>query len=493
MKKVMAILCSIFLIAACWVFSTEQSVLDTTRESNTPGEIRNTLTTFNAIIPQKTYIFIIGNNTYSDESGYEKLTQCHNDINLMKKIFMHCCNVADDNIFSYLDITLPGCQKYFNQFLNTIDKESLVIIFYSGHGDPNGSLVFVDGKKLNPVELRRHINSFSNDTVLLIDACYSGNNEGPLDFFQKDQPFKSNCIRIYSSLAHLTAKEISYENHFFKSALPFYSEVLDINNIDGNSYFTALIGHFFTHYKLKKGENVSYSELVSYITNKGKIYVETLAKTKGEARKSAWEEAVYRLNQLPKIHPVDEKVSFIEPEHEYIILQKKKYNFWPKKNFLSLGIDTGVPLTMPPYNKSLGLSIMPLISLLYNLNYSWGILGLGIQAGIQWVSTRPEVEYNYNLLIYPLTLKCSYSTKLSIPLYFLYELSLGIGINQLLFTDYPERDSMGTKFYLGTGCGIGFNLTKKYSIGLGLHYITLMPYEDMFHLISPRIDFVYYF
>jgi Ni,Fe-hydrogenase maturation factor len=190
---------------------------------------------------------MVGNNAYSDESGYEMPTRCHNDILLLRQILTRCCKIKEENIFSYRDISLSECHDYFKQFLNTIDKDSLIIIFYSGHGDNDGSLVFTDGAKLIPDEFRRHINSFSNDTVLFIDACYSGNNEGPLDFLQAEQPFKSDCIGIYSSLAHLTAKEISYQNIFFKSAIPFYRDVLSINHIEGNGYFTALPGLFFTN------------------------------------------------------------------------------------------------------------------------------------------------------------------------------------------------------------------------------------------------------
>jgi hypothetical protein len=493
MSKVLAISYIIFLIATGWIFSIDQHPSGMPdNESHIPENRINTLTSFKAVIPQETYVFMLGNNRYSHESGYDNLAQCHNDVRLLKKIFMYCSKVPEKNIFTHLDVTLPGAQRLFEQFLKSIDKKSLVIIFYSGHGDPDGSLVFVDGKKLHPVNLRRQINSFSNDTVLLIDACYSGNNEGPLDFFQAEQPFKSNCIRIYSSLAHLTAKEISYDNFFFKSALPFYREVLGINTIEGNGYFTALLGQFFAHYRLKKRENVSYSKLISHMTNKGKIYTETLAKT-GELQKSAWEEAVYRLNQLPKIHPVDEQVSFINPAHEHILLQKKENKYQPDKNFLSVGIETGLPVTMPPYNKSLGLRIMPLISLLYYYSFRWGVVGFGFQAGIQWGSTLPRVKYDYDLLIYPLTLTCTYCTNLPIPLFFYYEVSPGVGINHLLFAGYPEGNILAAKFYLGTGCGIGCNLTKKISMGLGVQYIILIPYDDLFHLLSPHIDIDYYF
>lgn len=55
----------------------------------------------------------------------------------------------------------------------------MVIITYSGHGNVDGSLVMVDGGMLTPDELKRTVNSFKNDSVLILDACYSGNNEGP--------------------------------------------------------------------------------------------------------------------------------------------------------------------------------------------------------------------------------------------------------------------------------------------------------------------------
>ena len=62
----------------------------------------------------------------------------------------------------------------------------------------------------------------------MIDACYSGNNEGPreIDGDGESIEFKQNSMRIYASLAHRTAKEITYGNAFFRHVMPFYQSAL---------------------------------------------------------------------------------------------------------------------------------------------------------------------------------------------------------------------------------------------------------------------------
>ena len=226
------------------------------------------------------------------------------------------------DIFTNKDLTLSQFKRRFKAFIEHVkmnDPEGLkgVIITYSGHGNEDGSLVFVDGKMLKPQELKNLINSYSNDTILIIDACYSGGNEGPKDTYKK-KGFKSNSLRVYASLAHLSAKEIIYDGPFFKQVKPFYRNVLRLDDIKGNGYFTAMIGLFFAEYKFKPNENISFKDLVSYVSNKGKQYIEFLALRQSYAQRF---EATVRLNQQPKVLPIKEKVDYIVINNKFILIQ----------------------------------------------------------------------------------------------------------------------------------------------------------------------------
>ncbi|MBN1411121.1 MAG: caspase family protein [Spirochaetales bacterium] len=453
----------------------------------------NTKSVFENVIPQKTTVFLVGNNLYRPGSGYDVLTQSHNDTILIREILAECCKADREKIRLYEDLTLGEFKEAFEKFRNTFTEDEIVIVYYSGHGESNGSLVFTDGGTLPAQQLKDLVNSFTNDTVLIIDACYSGNNEGPAEFGPDEVPYRDNCIRIYASLAHLLAKEITYDNPFFSVVLPFYRDVLHLNNIDGNGYFTALIGMFFAQYRFQKEENVSYQDIVYSVTNKAKVYVETLAKTKGTEQKGAWEEAVYRLNQLPKIHPADRKISFQNENHAFMILQKEKIQYRPENNHISLTYDATATITLPPYDKSLGIGAMPMVSVMYNIPIGWGILGFGILAGTQWTTTNQGSSYPYNLLMYPLALHTRYCSNLESPFYFILDLSAGAGIVQLLFvnpSDFP-KNSTDFKFYWNMSLGFGVNISKYWGITASIGYTQLHPHADIYHFLAPGISVIH--
>lgn len=296
----------------------------------------NTKKSFSNVKPLKAYAFLVGNDDYSLESKFTKLYQCVNDVRLLKSLLIYCAKVDKEDIFVNVDLTLKEFKKRFSDFLKHIknddpEAEKVVIIQYSGHGNVDGSLVFIDGGMFKPQKLKDAVNSYKNDTILILDACYSGNNEGPKDAFKKKkQGFKSNSLRIYASLAHVTAKEIKYTSGFFRVVKPFYSEVLGLDAIEGNGYFTGMVGLFFAEYKLKPDENISFKNLIEYVTNKGKQYVEYLALRQGSSNRF---EAGVRLNQQPKLLPMKEKVDYLDINHQFILIQKP---------IVPLGLEPGI-------------------------------------------------------------------------------------------------------------------------------------------------------
>lgn len=287
----------------------------------------NTIQSFDNVKKNDIIVLLVGNNNYREKSGFVKLEHCINDTRLFSRILTVCCKVPSENIHTAVDLTLQDFIQTFKQVIGKLKENQGFLMLYSGHGAHDGSLVFTDGQKMTPEVLKRYINSFENDTTLIIDACYSGNNEGP---FEREQNtgYKSNCIRIYSSLAHLYAKEITYSHEYFSYINPFYEKVLNLtgrDSIKGNSYFISFIGYFFAEYDFSDKTNISFWKLMLYIFNKNNQYVEVL-KMGGKPDISLMIEAEHRLEQHPKIFPLNHKVSYTNPNHEFLLIKKYAYN-----------------------------------------------------------------------------------------------------------------------------------------------------------------------
>ncbi len=369
----------------------------------------NTKKTFESVKKQNTLVFSIGNDKYQRRSGFAPLYECFNDVILLRQIFIHCVKMDPKNIFTNKDLTLSEFKKRIQIFIQKVksNKEANVIITYSGHGDDDGSLVFVDGGRLRPAELKALVNSFQNDTTLIIDACYSGNNEGPKEMLKgvKKDDYKSNSSRIYASLAHLTAKEIHYRNNnFFKHILRFYKETLEINHkFSGNGYFTGMIGMFFAEYKFKPKENITFNDLVSYITNRGKQYVEYLAMI-GHENKEQRMFAQMRLNQQPKILPIQERVTFLNQNHQFILIQKPIVPLGLEPG-LSIGVffpvgDLGKDFKSPAININLHLAYeMDFLLKRFYLVFNAGYLNLSTP------SSASKRDVGLNIIIPSLGIK----------------------------------------------------------------------------------------
>lgn len=295
-------------------------------------QVFNTRDTFNDLFINNTVALLIGNDRYESKSGYEPLNQCANDVRVVSRLLTTCCNVRTNNINAYTDLTAAGFRRIFTHVTNGLKPGQAFIFMYSGHGDKDGALVFTDGERVPPEELKTLINSVDNDTVMILDACYSGNNEGPINY-DPDHRFKDNCLRIYSSLAHLSAKEISYDNDYFDDIQEFYEGVLGLtgdNAVDGNGYFTSFIGYFFAEYRVSDYPRVTFNDLFRYISNKSKEYVEHLALRSNEDRehyRAAYsKELVLRLNQHPKMLPYDRDVVFKNPRHKNLVMRINRPN-----------------------------------------------------------------------------------------------------------------------------------------------------------------------
>lgn len=494
----------------------------------------NNLETFNNVKKNDVVCLLIGNDEYREESGFGELRQCVNDAKLLSRLFNVCCKVPKENISIGKNLTADQFRDLFEETKRKLKSKQSFFFSYSGHGDTDGSLVFIDGEKISSDELKNLINSFKNDSILLLDACYSGNNEGIID--RNDEiKFKENCSRIYASLAHMTAKEILYENKYFEVIKPFFQDVLnlyvdapkiigpqdfddeilanvkDYNDrefvkscykkysdyelktldsgdtkrlysvlsdnkalLNGNGYFTSFIGYFFAEYNFdkKSSENISFKDVLTYISNKSKQYVEYLA-MRGKTARSAdsIEEAGERLNQQPKIFPLDKRPKFNDPNHEFLLIQKyiEPFGITPelyigpyivfntifaykitgaflfKFNFISprlkgfyFGLETGYLFTYRDQNIALGEQAV-------NLNMIPILVNIGFRSDTYPVGFRIEAGAGINVNIWDLKEFVIVPQKIYTSINFSCKGALGFSINKIGKTNLSI--SLDTVFY----------------------------------------------
>lgn len=424
----------------------------------------NSKADFSKVIPRKTYVLLVGNDEYPEESNWRNLKYCRNDILLMKKIFINCCKVNPEYIFAYGNLKKPELLEKTEQFLTNISRDSLVILFFSGHGDVNGSFICSDGGQLSSGEIRRFVNSFSNDTVLMIDACYSGENEGfgsPSGFPE----FKENSIRIYSSLGYRKSIQGEYrDNAFFQYTRRFYAEVLGLPDLEGNSYFTASVGSFFAHYQFGS-ENIDYHAMITYMNGLGKRYLEYLFKSEGYA------DLEYE-DQLPKIEPISRQDQFKDKDHTFLIFQKQTTGFRPKGNFISLAYNPALSIPQNLDKQTSGLMSMGI--LLYNINIDRSsILGIGIQGGYESVRAIRDTEdpIQADLYFIPLALHLRYLTNFLSPFFFLADINLGGAWKDSELIGEPDfygEPIDHVVFFGSAGIGVGVNPVQQLGISINL-------------------------
>lgn len=446
--------------------------------NNKPANL-NTPATFAKIKKNDFKVLLIGNNDYKQSSHYPPLFQCINDTRLMAGIFRNCCKISPENISVCNDITKKDFIQLFNMTVHNLKAKDGLILYYSGHGARDGSLVFTDGERLTPAEFKMLINSFHNDTIIFIDACYSGNQEGPIEI-EGEEKIRSNCIRVYSSLAHMTAKEILYKKDYFTYIQPFFNNVLGFNDdahIEGNGYFTSLIAYFFAEYDFNNSGNIDFWDLVYYISNKNKQHVEYLA-VKSKHDKGLVKEYQMRSYQQPKIYPLTDHVTMNNPNHEFLVIKK-----YIKPVDLSTEIGAGVFLnfgTLKADGESSVFKNKPSLFASFKVYYGPQILRgfhFGIDIGYMYAYEEKNTQLHRRsilLNIIPIMGTLGFHHKfagLKNKLSLRIDGSSGVSLNIWKLGDYdiePERYYSASRFCFSGSVGIGLHPVDTLTIALGV-------------------------
>jgi len=507
------------LFFSLFVIFSEDKSLKITEETvfADDGKLKTTLNakkSFEKIKTNESLVLLVGNNDYNEDTGFSKLNQCINDIILLQRIFINCAKFKKENIYLGSNLTKSDFITLYKNVISKLKPDQGFILTYSGHGDTDGSLVFIDGERLSSEELKKMVNSIKNDTVLILDSCYSGNNDGPFDR-EGDTDFKSNCLRLYSSLAHLTSKEITYDNDFFTHLNPFYKSVLNINisnqdnsgdinlynvenisNIDGNGYFISFIGYFFAEYDFSKKNNINFKDILHYITNKSKQYVEYLA-LKGARSKSLtvkyYNESAERLNQQPKVFPLAPIKNYQNPNNEYLVIFKYVEPIGIKTEFITGGFIGIGDLFKDKYSPNFGLRII------YSPKFFKGFL-LGNEASYYFlyreenrIEQKPEITSNmiaiYGRIGYLYNFK---NTKNFLSLGVVSNVGINIAVSYVKNYDYVLSQILTNyNFIMSHGLVIELNPHKLFSLQFGVNALFFLENNQFIYGINIPLSFGY--
>ncbi|MBP7554083.1 MAG: caspase family protein, partial [Spirochaetes bacterium] len=451
----------------------------------------NTKETFKKVKPNDSLVLLVGNNDYREETGFAKLTQCENDTLLLSKLLQNCAKINEKNINVANNLSAREFKRIFKTTVSKLKSDQGLIFTYSGHGDSDGSLMFCDGDRVTPGELKDMINSFPNDTTLILDSCYSGNNDGPFD--RKDEPaFKKNCQRIYASLAHMTAKEIDYKNNFFNQVKEFYEDVLGIEDIAGNGYFISLIGYFFAEYNFNVKDNIGFKDIMNYISTKSKQYSEYLALRGSASRSFRYiDESFSRGSQLPKIFPLNAKIAWKNPNNDYIVL----YRYVEPVGIVT-DINTGVMIGLSSFFKE---TISPAVNI--RLSYQPGFMQgffFGLDAGYYFIYREenkpllyPEITSNMIPILFVWGYRYQFKdlkNMLSIKL----DSGCGVNIGVVYVKDFeyiPQEIRSYFNFCFEFGGGVYFHPIKNLAIGIDVKGFGLLDVDQI--VWGLRIPFVF--
>lgn len=445
----------------------------------------NTKESFKNLKKNDVIALIVGNNDYTDASGFLPLKQCINDTRLLSRLLNICCKIPRDNIIIKNNISRDDFTRLFDETIARLKPDQSFLFYYSGHGRRDGSLIFIEGEKITPHVLKEKINSFKQDTTLILDACYSGNNEGPIER-EENKGYKKNCIRIYSSLAHMISKEIKYSTGYFSLIKPFYEDVLqlkDEENITGNGYFTSFIGYFFAEYDFLDAGNVSFWNMMTYVTNKSKNYVEYLA-IRNIDEKSPTEESFYRLHQLPKIFPYTKKVLLQDPNHEYLLIKNyiRPIGLVPE---FSAGPFINFGILSSNYNNTIFQNTIAAYfsaKLTYRPFLMKGFF-MGPEVGYIFTYRKkntPDNEREIFVNMVPLFFNSGYHhyfSSLEKRLSFRIESGVGISINVWDFKEFksvPQMILTTAGFCFQGGVGLSIHPAKNVSLSLDVHLLGII-------------------
>jgi hypothetical protein len=98
------------------------------------------------------------------------------------------------------------------------------------------------------------------------------------------------------------------------------------------------------------------------------------------------------------------------------------------------------------------------LTIAYNIDFNWGIFGMGFYTGVLSETSADNVTYQYNLTSYPVALNIRYGTLFMLPLYVFIEAHCGVMLNtiQYRFPYVYRENEFVAKIFVSSCPGIGY-------------------------------------
>ncbi len=442
----------------------------------------------------------------------------------MGKIFTDLCKVAPENVVSLSNVKNPSMlKKSLADFKTHLeDKDTLAIIYYSGHGASDGALLMCNGQKYSSKELKAFVNSYENDTVLIFDMCFSGNIEKSQNIetvkrikTQFRGGFRQNTIRMYSARENTQARQIVYNGRdsiIFKGEenirtmnKSFFQSVLKITDrqIKFNSLFTALFVAYFADatVNLDTKKNYSFHDISIYIQNKEGHFLDPInQKLQGQelSEDELTENRItkaYIQSQEHDIMPLSKnEVEFKNSFNQYLLLNRISF---PIYNFFSLGADFRVSFPLFATGEAISIGVNPSLFFDYNIVFEPLIISFGSRLGFSYSHSKEEHlpgVLDFDIYSIMLGVRNSYRTNFGYFLYAIVGYDLGLNIMLIRYEQEYEKDINSSRFYLSFDAGLGFAISGKIAINLLFNFTSIfLDNEDKIYSFYPGVNIAYNF
>jgi hypothetical protein len=156
---------------------------------------------------------------------------------------------------------------------------------------------------------------------------------------------------------------------------------------------------------------------------------------------------------------------------------------------LSLGVAAGATIPVGSMSQALGVGVPALVSLGYNLELNWGLLGLGGVTGIQYQATRTDARFLYTMLTVPLAAEVSWRSKFLLPYYLRAEVLGGIALNGVLYKEtYPYRSNqLDLSPLVAPVLGFGYQFSPKLGLELDVTGLMILFDGSFYFGVSPTV------
>jgi hypothetical protein len=141
------------------------------------------------------------------------------------------------------------------------------------------------------------------------------------------------------------------------------------------------------------------------------------------------------------------------------------------RSFISTDASLGASFPVGDASSYWGIGLYPVLSCAYNLAYDWGIVGFGVIAGSEYISSNPSLAYRFTTFACPLAVFTKYETNFNTPFFGFAQGCVGVS---LLLVSYTGDDNVSA-FSIGSSGTLAVIHGSPFSSGAGPRGIVSIP------------------